>query len=86
MTKYIAKRLFDRDEALRTYKRGLSLVKIDDAVVDPLRIMNLRLAGGCSSYDCQFVAAAERIGAKLVTFDKEVVRAFPTICVDIEGI
>jgi predicted nucleic acid-binding protein len=84
LTSYVRKRLLNRDEALRAYKRGISLVRIDQSAPDALRIINLHLASGCSSYDCEFVATAENLGAKLITFDKEIVRAFPTIAVDVE--
>ena len=37
----------------------------------------------CSAYDCEFVALAERLDAKLVTMDKKVLKAFPTRAVSL---
>ena len=78
VTRYVEEELLTRDEAVRAYRRGVSLVKIDDASPDPIRIINLHLASGCSSYDCQSVAEAEKLGAKLVTLE-----AFSDTAIDI---
>lgn len=40
-------------------------------------VMELVRDSECSAYDCEFVALAERLGAKLVTMDKKVLKAFP---------
>ncbi len=40
-------------------------------------VLRLAVASGCTAYDCEFVAAARDLGVPLVTFDREVVRAFP---------
>ena len=37
----------------------------------------------CSAYDCEFVALAARLGTKLVTMDKKVLKAFPTRAVSL---
>ena len=37
----------------------------------------------CSAYDCEFVSLAARLGTKLVTMDKKVLKAFPTHAVSL---
>jgi predicted nucleic acid-binding protein len=34
---------------------------------------------GLSSYDCEFIALAQRLSIPLVTTDKKLLRAFPSI-------
>jgi predicted nucleic acid-binding protein len=40
-------------------------------------VVALALQSGCTAYDCEFVALAQGLGIPLVTFDREVLRAFP---------
>jgi predicted nucleic acid-binding protein len=40
-------------------------------------VLLLAAASGCSAYDCEFVALAEQLDVTLVTFDREVLEAFP---------
>ncbi len=46
----------------------------------------LRLAdeSGCSTYDCEFVALAQALAVPLVTNDRQVLKAFPTIAVPLQ--
>jgi len=45
------------------------------------RVLQLATGTGCSTYDCEFVALAEDLGAPLVTSDREVLKAFPALTV-----
>ena len=83
MVKYLNRGDFDRDEAVRQYRRGLALVTVDELPPDPLRVINMHLESGCSTCDFQFVALAERLGAELVTLDDQVLKHFTAIAVDL---
>ncbi|MBA5865087.1 MAG: PIN domain-containing protein [Nitrospira sp. CR1.3] len=47
--------------------------------VHTAHVMELSLASHCSAYDCEFVALAEDLRIPLVTADRQVLRAFPSI-------
>jgi predicted nucleic acid-binding protein len=85
VTRYASQPNFGRDRAVRAYWTGLSMVKVHDDRLNPVDVINLHLRSGSSSYDCQFVAAAEQLGVQLLTVDKETVKAFPTISVGLES-
>jgi predicted nucleic acid-binding protein len=70
---------FERDEGLRVFRRGLAMVKVASSLPDPLRVLNLHLSSGCSSYDCQFVDLAQQLRVALYTSDREVLRSFPDV-------
>jgi predicted nucleic acid-binding protein len=42
-------------------------------------VLRLAMSSGCSAYDCEFVALAQDLGARLVTSDTELLRAFPGV-------
>ena len=45
--------------------------------VDSQQVLELVRDSDCSAYDCEFVALATKLGAKLVTMDAQLLRAFP---------
>jgi predicted nucleic acid-binding protein len=49
--------------------------------VDSRSVLELVRDSECSAYDCEFVALAKKLGAKLVTMDGKVLRSFPGIAV-----
>lgn len=48
---------------------------------DSGRVLELADTSGCTAYDCEFIALAERLGVPLITSDKKLVAAFPDIAV-----
>lgn len=85
VARHVNDEFFTRDQALRIYRKGLAMVRVEESPPDPVRIINLSLASGCSSYDCQFVAVAEKLRARFVTADKKIIRSFPNIVVSIKN-
>ena len=49
--------------------------------VDSLSVLQLVRDSECSAYDCEFVALATKLGTKLVTMDRKLLRAFPGVAV-----
>lgn len=45
------------------------------------QVLELASRSGCSAYDCEFVALAQDLEAPLVTTDRQILKAFPTIAV-----
>jgi predicted nucleic acid-binding protein len=45
--------------------------------VESRAVLELVRHSDCSAYDCEFVALAEKLGTKLVTMDKKILKAFP---------
>jgi len=45
------------------------------------QVITLASRSGCSAYDCEFVALAQDLEVPLVTTDRQVLKAFPTIAV-----
>ena len=45
------------------------------------QVLELASRSGCSAYDCEFVALAHDFAVPLVTTDRQILKAFPTIAV-----
>lgn len=45
--------------------------------VDTAPVLELAHTSGCTSYDCEFVALARKLGTRLVTADRRLAAAFP---------
>jgi predicted nucleic acid-binding protein len=45
------------------------------------QVLKLAEMSRCSSYDCEFIAVAQTLGAPLVTADRQLLRAFPSVAV-----
>jgi len=52
--------------------------------VETQTVLELAKASGCTTYECEFVALAQDLGVSLVTSDREILAAFPTLAVAIE--
>ena len=47
--------------------------------IDSAEILGLVRDSDCSAYDCEFVALAARLGTRLATMDRQLLRAFPSL-------
>jgi predicted nucleic acid-binding protein len=45
------------------------------------QVLTLASRSGCSAYDCEFVTLAQDLEVPLVTTDRQILKAFPTIAV-----
>ncbi|HLL47137.1 MAG TPA: type II toxin-antitoxin system VapC family toxin [Longimicrobiaceae bacterium] len=67
------------DDALVLMARGEVLLASRERGVHSEHVLRLAAASGCTAYDCEFVAVAQAAGVPLVTADRKVVAAFPTV-------
>ena len=65
-------------EGMREIQREAEALLIgNEHEVDSQRVFELVRDSDCSAYDCEFVSVAMRLGIKLLTADKKVLKAFP---------
>ena len=69
----------DLEQAIAIQHEAESL--LDGAEHEPAsaRVLELVRASDCSAYDCEFAAVAETLGARLVTMDGKLLKAFARI-------
>lgn len=71
-------------------RRVFSLVPIEVITVHDERgegtaVLALALKSGCGAYDCEFVWLASHLRVPLVTADKRILAAFPSVALSIEA-
>ena len=71
-------------DALEAAREAENLLAGREFSVETQRVLELAKESGCTTYDCEFVALAQDLAAPLVTSDREILAAFPTLAVAIE--
>jgi len=65
------------ESALEIQREAQALLTGNEHEVDSQRVLELVRDSDCSAYDCEFVSVAMRLGVKLLTADRKVLKAFP---------
>lgn len=75
-----------------TFEQACSLQAEAEALLDGFEydvqsrdVLELVRDSDCSAYDCEFIALAKKLGTKLVTMDKKLLKAFPQHAVSISA-
>lgn len=76
---YVRQNKVELDTAIEIMAASEELVQA--VAYEPLSADVLRLAhdSGCSAYDCEFIAFARDLGTVLITFDRKLLKQFPTL-------
>lgn len=74
---YLRRKTLTYDEVVKVQVEAEALLAGNEYEVDSRSVLELVRASDCTAYDCEFVALAMRLGVKLVTMDKKLIKAFP---------
>ncbi len=80
----VRRRVLGLEEAARVASDAEHLLAGSEYSVASTSVLQLALRSGCSGYDCEFVALALDLGVKLITTDRQVLKAFPETAVSAE--
>ncbi|AFY29109.1 type II toxin-antitoxin system VapC family toxin [Cyanobium gracile] len=81
---YLRRGQLDRQQVLRLQGQAEALLQGRDVPVDSAEVFRLVEASDCSAYDCEFVAAAMALQSRLISSDRQLLRAFPEIASPLE--
>lgn len=76
---YLRRGIMSLPDALRVVAGAEGRLGGGEHAADSATILSLALASGCTAYDSEFVALAQAVGVPLVTADRKVLAAFPTV-------
>lgn len=81
VTSYYRHNMITLDRAVQAMEEAHHLMIDHDRFVSSSLVLELVGTSNCTSYDCEYVALAREMNLTLVTFDKQIVRAFSRIAV-----
>lgn len=81
LTGYIRRKTISFEHANSLQSEAESLLEGAEFEVDSRMVFELVRDSDCSAYDCEFVALAIKLGTRLVTMDKKLLRAFPKLSI-----
>jgi predicted nucleic acid-binding protein len=85
LTGYIRRNHLTLDVAIQIMEETESQMQGREYPVSSNHVLKLAYSSQCSAYDYEFVALAENLGVPLVTSDKKVLTAFPSIAIAMAG-
>lgn len=72
-------------DALGIWKNAGELILAkNERLVSTAAVLFLVNESGCSAYDCEYVALAQQLNVKLITYDKQLIKNFPKIAMTAE--
>jgi predicted nucleic acid-binding protein len=69
------------EEALHLVEEAEQWMDGREYSVRSSHVLQLAERSGCSAYDCEFISVALDLQAPMVTMDKQLLKAFPTVAV-----
>ncbi len=83
---YLRRKSLTFEQTVALQEEAEDLLAGREYEVDSRSVLELVRGSDCSAYDCEFIALAEKLGAKLVTMDKKLLKAFPTRAVALTSV
>ncbi|MBF0498899.1 MAG: type II toxin-antitoxin system VapC family toxin [Candidatus Riflebacteria bacterium] len=78
---FLRREIIDFSKAMEIIERAELKMQGFEHPSPSLLVMELAHSSKCSSYDCEFIALAKSRALPLLTWDKEILKAFPTIAI-----
>jgi predicted nucleic acid-binding protein len=83
LTGYIRRNQISFDTAMQLMEEAEDQMRGREYTVSSVHVLNLVRKSSCSAYDCEFVALAEDLGVPLLTTDRKILSAFPSVAVSL---
>ena len=75
---YLRQRVLSLEQIFSVQREAEDMLSGSEYDVDSHSVLGLVRESDCSAYDCEYVALAIQLDTKLVTMDKQILRAFPS--------
>ena len=82
---FIRKEFISLNDGIQILELSEALFADKEYEINSVQVLNLACTSGCSAYDCEFVSLAENLNIPLVTMDKQVLKAFPSLAISLRN-
>lgn len=79
LSTHLRQDLLNLPDAVALMERAERMMAAHEEAVSSEHVLQLVSTSRCSSYDCEFVAAAQQLGVPLITEDRALLAAFPEV-------
>ncbi len=79
LTKYLRANHYSFSQIIEIMRKAEEFMTNREYLVKSEIALNLVNGSGCSAYNCEYVALANELGTKLITYDKELIQEFPDV-------
>ncbi len=76
LTLYVRQKQLTLAQAQQVMAEATQLMQDHEYAVTSVHVLDLAAQSACSAYDCEFVALARDLHVRLVTTDRQILRAF----------
>lgn len=83
---YLRRKSLSFEQAVAIQAEAEDLMAGFEYDLDSTGVLELVRDSDCSAYDCEFIALATKLGTRLVTMDKKILKAFPTRAVALSSL
>ena len=83
--KYLDRKLCSLPDCGSALKHARSVIRLHALEESDEAILRLARDSNCSVYDCEFVHLADQLSAPLLTWDQQLLRAFPSFAITPEA-
>ncbi len=81
LTTFIKREFISLNDGIQILELSEALFAEKEYEINSVQVLNLACTSGCSAYDCEFISLAENLNISLVTMDKQVLKAFPSLAI-----
>ncbi len=81
LTTFIKREFISLNASIQILELSEALFAEKEYEINSVQVLNLACTSGCSAYDCEFVSLAENLNISLVTMDKQILKAFPSLAI-----
>jgi len=81
LTTFIKREFISLNDSIQILELSEALFAEKEYEINSVQVLNLACTSGCSAYNCEFVSLAENLNISLVTMDKQVLKAFPSLAI-----